>query len=306
MGGTPFISDVIDGIKDALKFILDSGFTIFKQIGYWLKDVFKFIFANFRYDNDAHLFTLSLFLFIQVIVLVALFGGGSGGAGGGPGSKDIGIGSGYVMADTSGGGGTVFINSSGGVVSNSSNGAPGNNSQTINPSEEFCGNAVCDNFITASNFVVLSEVYSFCSDQYLFYDIPSYCQPADGLDTITDSNTGRVYFNAVCGTLNAEQRLNPRCVVDSVNHWIYYVENKANCPIDCDTLDCSYVDYTCDVTNSCPYAFCCPAGSYHAGKCTDSDPSTSGVCDDPGTLGLLPTFAVNMTLPESSPGSVSL
>lgn len=324
MGGTFILSDIID-----------FGKTLAIQLGTYLKDIVKFLFTNFKYDNAIHLFILSMFLFGVVVSLIGLFGVSAGMYSG------IGIGSGRVLVGTgSGDVGSIFTEAlnetdkwnvsgpgpgdldgdgipdvddydlDGDGLSNTQDydvdgdGIPneddpfpcGPNIPNCNiPYPTLCGNGVCDSFLTNAKFKILpSLIFSDCSDLVMCFDLPAFCLRDSPSTYLWDYWAGTTVFtDAVCGLSSLQNDyLNPRCVVDSfipqdsliVNYNLWYIETVDNCPIDCNIseLDCMK-DWTCDLVDNClPRAyFCCPPGTYHYGRCTDSHPSH--VCDDPYT-----------------------
>lgn len=185
--GTPIVSDVINFAK-----------TLAVQLGIYLKDIIKFLFTNFRFDNAIHLFLLSMFLLGIVLSLIGLFGVSAGMYG------NIGFGSGRVLVGTGSGDiGSIFSealnetdkwNVSGpGVGDLDGDGTPDvddpdidgdglSNTQDYDvdgdgiPNEDdpspcgpnipdcnipyptLCGNGVCDIFLTNANFYTLPSI----------------------------------------------------------------------------------------------------------------------------------------------------
>lgn len=325
--GTPIVSDVIDFAK-----------TLAVQLGVYLKDIVKFLFANFKFDNPIHQFTLSILLLIIVLSLIGLFGVSAGMYG------DIGFGSGRVLVGTdSGDVGSIFSDAlddtkwdvsdsdpgdldgdgildgddpdidgdgllntqdydvDGDGISNEDDPFPcGPNIPDCNiPFPTLCGNGVCDIFVTNARFYTLpSLVFPGCSDLIMCYDLPAFC-----LQKLphTYAWSGRLYdhkySDAVCGlSILQQDYLTPRCIVDTfipqgsmiTNYDLWYIETIFNCPIDCNIseLDCMK-DWTCDIIDHCLNRglSCCPLGTYHYGRCTDSAPSL--VCDDPSGVGVI-------------------
>lgn len=297
----------------------DLGKTVTIELGNWLKDSVKFIFNNFEFDNPKKLFALSLIFFFIVFLFLGLFGSVGIGLNG---YSGIGIGSGAVMSGT-GSLGTLFTGSSDqesfGIMDTDGDGISDSNDNDIDgdglpnsedydidgdniinqddptpcgeyindctiPVPNLCGNSLCDNFITDSEFVFIEYYYPFCSDKNLYHNIPVFCF-GDGTqgDTITVTNSSygdETYYHAICGTANTVSRLNERCYL--YNSSIYYYETEKNCPLDCNSTEYNcYDDFTCDLTNYCNLFSmnCCPSGTYWAGYCTDSDIS-QGFCND--------------------------
>lgn len=335
--GTPIISEILDIISKTW----DIFKTISIQTSIHLRESGKTILSNFRYDNPFHLLALSLILLFISVGLICLFGAsGIGLSGTQP--LPIGSGEVLVGTDASdlgsifdeslegeGEGEGTSGDSDGDGVPDANDGdidgddIPNSQDHDVDgdsiPNEDdptpcgvyvescgayptLCGNGVCDNFQTPAEVTELSHSYGFCSDRYVFFNIPSYCLKGVPLDTITFADyPGLRYEHAVCGTANTQLRLNSRCIINS-DRTIWYVETLITCPVDCNaTYDC-YFDITCtsNPNNCVQYGLqCCPGGTIWAGYCTDchlyvcSDPSGACITGYPLPLSQLKNVPFN-------------
>jgi hypothetical protein len=139
-----------------------------------------------------------------------------------------------------------------------------------------CGNGQCQTFKTAAVYAYDERMTEFCPGPMFFYNIPAYCLKSKAQAyklTVWYSDEYQVYNDAACFD-SVSVVLNPRCLV--LNDSIYYSENNANCPKDCNSSLSCFRDYTCvDNPYNCPSAFeCCAPGSVRAGTCQDW-----GMCD---------------------------
>lgn len=293
--------------------------TLVTETGQYIKDSIKFIVSNFRYDNPKHLFALGMVLFFVVVIFLSLFLASP--------SRSISVGSGMILSGT-GADGSLFEGAEGGgsgggssdldgdllldgddpdldgdgIPNNEDFDADGDNSPNDVDSSPcgpylsasdcnvpgFCGNNNCDAFKTPAAWVELAYTFGGCSDRNLWYNIPDYCRAGLSLYTVYDPNNNTYYYNAVCGTANARSLLSHRCILDEVNHSIYYVETSDLCSLDCEPQDCMaslycYSDSDCDWTipMTCAdengteygcyitaYPRCCPEGTTWAHYCT--------------------------------------
>jgi len=297
MSGTPIIGDIID----LLLWLIEMTMSIVKIIAQYSADIFKFLWSTFRFDRPEQLLALSMIFLILIVCLLGLFGGvavyisgegpgkikiGSDAVATGTGAEDFGgmfHGQGAALVDFESeqydpGQGSVNTEYVGTQIEGVSE-----DMESIN----LCGNTFCDSFPTPAKIYVLdgASVFAGCTDEYLIYDIPSYCF-GEGLKTyVLRSWAGDTVFkNAVCGRQKFYSVVSERCMISNGSIW--YVETPVNYILDCDRTSCE-IDLTCldDPLNCDDSGMCCPGGTLGEYRCVDYG-DIQAICNNPGTVWL--------------------
>jgi hypothetical protein len=301
MGATPILSDLTELVYKFVDFFLWSLDQLYKGC----KGAGNFVFQNFPYDNPARILALFVGFFVLTLfmILLLLVGGGV-----------VAMGLGGVATGSGDQGEGVIIGAGLGVASAESSSSPNSLPSTSYdvdgdglPNEDdltpcgsvtcasfpvMCGNGQCQTFVTVAVYAYDDRVTRFCSSPVFFYNIPDYCLKGTLLQTFKLDDV--TYSHASCvESLSAV--LNPRCVV--VNNSVFYSENHANCPLDCNSTASCFKDYTCvDNPYNCPSGMvCCPSGSAHEGLCMDY-----GVCDSGGDVDFIGMHNIPVHCPCSS------